>query len=201
MNDLKLQGHEPALRSAKKHSAAGYLELAGVLSPCYKSSRECVLTAFSLNPTAGGLHKIEQLAKKSDMMKNENDAPPLDIQDLLDDLNIIVKAPRKRFLNWQLEWPDLKKHCEEHLTRGDQPAVKELKYLELDYTQFKNMAPEEENGIEKGYEIPEVRKKPQRKRKAGQKKNEANTTTTSGVIISDTTAIITTTTSAITTTT
>lgn len=72
------------------------------------------------------------------------------------DLNSILRYQRHHTLTWDLEWPVLKVNCEKYHEMFEKRGFDEveLKYLELDYNQFKNrpMEIDESAGIEKGYE-------------------------------------------------
>lgn len=74
---------------------------------------------------------------------------------LCDDLAVVLSNPRYHVLSWILEWSDLSNLCEKYLvnSEGMRNLNKELKYLNIDYTQFKNLPSVTEYfGIEKGYE-------------------------------------------------
>jgi hypothetical protein len=76
---------------------------------------------------------------------------------LVDDLLIMINAPRWHLLSWVLDWPQLEEQCQALLRNPDiKRPTNELKYLVIDYTQFDEWTSEEEitavTGIEKGYE-------------------------------------------------
>ena len=72
------------------------------------------------------------------------------------DLSSILRYQRFRSLSWDLDWSELKTNCEHFLAdfeiRGFEDV--ELKYLDIDYNQFKDTPFNEDDyiGIEKGYE-------------------------------------------------
>lgn len=72
------------------------------------------------------------------------------------DLNSILRYQRYHRLTWELEWNELKMNCEKYLELFEERGFDEveLKYLDLDYNQFKDrpINDEEYCGIEKGYE-------------------------------------------------
>lgn len=72
------------------------------------------------------------------------------------DLNSILRYQRHHTLTWDFEWPVLKENCEKYYDMFEKRGFDEveLKYLELDYNQFKNCPVEydDSTGIEKGYE-------------------------------------------------
>lgn len=102
-------------------------------------------------------------------------------EQLCDDLVVVLSGPRYQFLSWVLTWPELKAECESYLNNTEgKNVVKELKYLRIDYNQFKDWPEIEDDssGIEKGYEMDEeteseydsdcstkIKKKRRRKRK------------------------------------
>lgn len=78
-------------------------------------------------------------------------------EQLCDDLAVILSSPRYQFLSWVMPWPELKAACNSYLVNTERNVVKELKYLNIDYNQFKDWPDDcpkrcEYGGIEKGYE-------------------------------------------------
>lgn len=78
---------------------------------------------------------------------------------LCDDLAVVLSSPRYHMLSWVLDWKELNALCERYLENAEEMrnTNKELKYLNIDYSQFKDWPSEEESkdeffGIEKGYE-------------------------------------------------
>ena len=78
---------------------------------------------------------------------------------LCDDLAVVLSSPRYHMLSWVLEWKELNSLCERYLENAEEMknTNKELKYLNIDYSQFKDWPSEDETkdiffGIEKGYE-------------------------------------------------
>ena len=78
---------------------------------------------------------------------------------LCDDLAVVLSSPRYHMLSWVLDWKELNTLCERYLENAEEMrnTNKELKYLNIDYSQFKNWPSEDESkdeffGIEKGYE-------------------------------------------------
>ncbi|XP_046406696.1 uncharacterized protein LOC124171566 isoform X2 [Ischnura elegans] len=78
---------------------------------------------------------------------------------LCDDLAVVLSGPRWHMLSWMLDWSHLSSLCERYLKDRDgmRNVTKELKYLNIDYSQFKDKpvagdSREEYSGIEKGYE-------------------------------------------------
>jgi len=78
-------------------------------------------------------------------------------KDITDDLLIVITAPRWHLLSWVMDWSDLEGTCAKLLAN---PSIREpseeLKFLNIDYTQFDEWSSDEEvtiyTGIEKGYE-------------------------------------------------
>lgn len=78
---------------------------------------------------------------------------------LCDDLAVVLSSPRYHMLSWVLDWNELNNLCERYLENAEEMrnTNKELKYLNIDYSQFKDWPSEDESkdeffGIEKGYE-------------------------------------------------
>ncbi|XP_055312611.1 uncharacterized protein LOC129574543 isoform X2 [Sitodiplosis mosellana] len=78
------------------------------------------------------------------------------------DLVCLLTVPRIKNLNWLVPWLDLKKECEELLVTEKKMQIVEnttasandkLKFINLNYDDFKDFTPHEYPGIEKGYEI------------------------------------------------
>ena len=76
---------------------------------------------------------------------------------MTEDLLIVISAPRWHLLSWVMDWSQLERKCVELL---EDPSIRvpkeELKYLNIDYTQFDEWSSDEEitifTGIEAGYE-------------------------------------------------
>ncbi len=86
-----------------------------------------------------------------------NEVESLKVEESLKtDLNSILRYQRYHALSWDLEWSELKANCEIYLEIFEKRGFDEveLKYLDLDYEQFKNRPNQYEDfgGIEKGYE-------------------------------------------------
>ncbi|XP_043253441.1 uncharacterized protein LOC122397971 isoform X2 [Colletes gigas] len=79
---------------------------------------------------------------------------------LCDDLSVVLSSPRYHMLSWVLDWKELNSLCERYLENAEEMrnTNKELKYLNIDYSQFKDWPSEDDTtkdiffGIEKGYE-------------------------------------------------
>lgn len=78
---------------------------------------------------------------------------------LCDDLAVVLSSPRYQMLSWVLDWAELSIMCEKYLENGEEMrnTTKELKFLNIDYNQFKDWPSGEDEkdeyyGIEKGYE-------------------------------------------------
>ncbi|XP_015599580.1 uncharacterized protein LOC107269825 [Cephus cinctus] len=78
---------------------------------------------------------------------------------LCDDLAVVLSSPRYHMLSWVLDWKELNGLCERYLENAEEMrnTNKELKYLNIDYSQFKDWPSEDDTkdvfyGIEKGYE-------------------------------------------------
>lgn len=179
-----------------------YLFLARILHGHQQLEQECILTAFSMNPTAECFELVCKLAESNQKAANETASHPntsqsesidalytitsvellLNSKDydvlqapnsLLDsltclsegvrsDLVSLLTIPRIKNLNWLLSWPDLEKECQALLDIEKKRQIVEnttaaandkLKYIKLNYDDFKDFTPHEYPGIEKGYEI------------------------------------------------
>ncbi|XP_046682999.1 mucin-12-like isoform X2 [Homalodisca vitripennis] len=77
-------------------------------------------------------------------------------QTMCDDLSTVISSARYQVLNWHLDWAELSSRCESYILSGKEvrSTEKELKYLNIDYNQFKDWPNDREydTGIEKGFE-------------------------------------------------
>ncbi|KAB7496756.1 Toll-interacting protein [Armadillidium nasatum] len=78
-------------------------------------------------------------------------------KELCDDLAVVLSSPRWQVLSWKLEKSQLLNICEKYMNNVDSAknVTKELKFLNIDYNQFKHLPSaevDEFTGIEKGYE-------------------------------------------------
>lgn len=78
------------------------------------------------------------------------------------DLSVVISSPRVKTLSWLLEWKDLESNCLillsdkaklEMISKTVATANDRLKFLNLDYNQFRHLTQMEYPGIEKGYEM------------------------------------------------
>ncbi|XP_014213027.1 mucin-19 [Copidosoma floridanum] len=77
-----------------------------------------------------------------------------------DDLAVVLSSQRYHVLTWWLDWKELSELCERYLENAEEMrnTNRELKYLNIDYSQFKdrpyddNSVDDQYIGIEKGYE-------------------------------------------------
>ncbi|XP_018329586.1 uncharacterized protein LOC108739956 isoform X2 [Agrilus planipennis] len=211
MNDLERQKNEEnslKVTEITNRLATGFLRLADVLDDHLKVSRECVLTAFSLQPNELTIQRVIMLAKRSgyevldtgQKWKCKLHPPAKDTDEVLwqcgecgeymskiefpsalntdtalcealvseelglssqlcDDLAVVIAGPRYQFLSWRLEWADLNNLCILYLNDPDRTKnlVKELKFVQIDYSMFTHIKKEPEDdelaGIERGYEM------------------------------------------------
>lgn len=190
----------------EKQTSLRYLYLARILHAHPNLEKECILTAFSMNPTNECFQLVCKLAETqiaeeatdvattaaaTTSAQNESiDAlPTLTCSErllsskeydasrapnhLLDsltclsetvrsDLVSLLTVPRIKNLNWLVPWPELKKECEallnaekkfEIVENTTAASMDKLKYINLNYDDFKDFTPHEYPGIEKGYEI------------------------------------------------
>ena len=64
---------------------------------------------------------------------------------LTDDLLIVISAPRWHMLSWVMAWPELHTKCADLLKDPTlRDPIEDLKYLNIDYTQFNGWSSDEE---------------------------------------------------------
>lgn len=84
---------------------------------------DCVLTAFSLDPTKSGLDRVYEImpAITSTMVENVDFLDDeTDMSDkLCQDLVILLNSERDSSLNWNLDWVELKNNCERYLAKAE----------------------------------------------------------------------------------
>lgn len=78
------------------------------------------------------------------------------------DLATLLDVPRIKSLTWLIPWPELRKSCSELLQDEKKKEIVEkttamangkLKFINLNYDEYKDFTPHEYPGIEKGYEV------------------------------------------------
>lgn len=187
----------------EKKTSQRYLFLAKILQNYRQLEQECILTAFSMNPTQECFELVCKLAESNDKVTDdENSSQPntshsesidalhtitsvdlllnskeydvlrapnrlLDSLTMLSegvrsDLVCLLTMPRIKNLNWCVPWPQLKIECQALLDVEKKRQIVEnttananekLKFINLNYEDFKDFKPHEYPGIEKGYEI------------------------------------------------
>lgn len=173
----------PEILELEKHISKRYLFLANVLQSYPDLKRECILTVFSLNPSRENFELIRSLYETQPDKEGNRDSSSIvstkiasshcrsdnstNLHIILPeaircDLTCLLSVPRIKNLNCSSPWPELKKACEELLQAEKKKQMVEnctakakdkLKYISLNYDEFKNFKPYEYPGIEKGYEI------------------------------------------------
>ncbi|KAF2354666.1 hypothetical protein FHG87_014578 [Trinorchestia longiramus] len=78
-------------------------------------------------------------------------------KELCDDLAVVLSSPRWQGLSWMFGWRHLGPLCQKYFVDANavKNLTKELKYLDIDYAQFRHLPcveVDEFSGIEKGYE-------------------------------------------------
>lgn len=78
-------------------------------------------------------------------------------ESVINDLAVVVHSQRWQVLCWKKGWEELESLCQRYVSNQDsmRSVTKELRYLKVDYSQFKDMPRPERGefwGIEKGYE-------------------------------------------------
>lgn len=188
--------------SLEKQTSQQYLFLAQILHAHPKLEQECILTAFSMNPTDECFQLVCELADRNnkatestsqgnkpiqnesidalhsitstEVLLNSKDYNALKAPNrLLDSLTSLSEAvrsdlvclltkPRIKNLNWMVPWPELKAECKSLLVVEKKLQIVEnttakandnLKFINLNYEDFKDFTPHEYPGIETGYEI------------------------------------------------
>lgn len=147
------------LLNFEKQISDRYLFLHNILYS-YTEKRECVLTAFSMNPTQSNFELVCKYSEESG--SNDQKAMPLLSDALKSDLGCLLSQPRIKKLCWSSPWPELKKECQELmqtenkikiLKNSTATANDNLKYLDLNYDDFVDFKPHKYPGIEDGYDI------------------------------------------------
>lgn len=137
---------------------------------CDKRPTECQLPTMKID--TGQIGESDQCNNTLHISKSEVNqtkdsmSSPLYISDastlgiphkLCDDLSTVISSARYQVLSWNLDWQELSTRCESYIMEGKElrSSEKELKYLNIDYNQFKDWPirdDEDEPGIEKGFE-------------------------------------------------
>ncbi|XP_045102614.1 mucin-17-like isoform X1 [Portunus trituberculatus] len=127
----------------------------------YKSTENFIEQLSQEPPSKSKLTNLSPGHQNYDVLTQPNqvlDAEQLGItKELCDDLAVVLSSPRWQVLSWVLDWGELSKICGQYIKDADSAKnmTKELKYLNIDYSQFQNMPSAEITeftGIEKGYE-------------------------------------------------
>ncbi|KAK8389574.1 hypothetical protein O3P69_008937 [Scylla paramamosain] len=127
----------------------------------YKSTENFIEQLSQEPPIKSKLTNLCPGHQNYDVLTQPNqvlDAEQLGItKELCDDLAVVLSSPRWQVLSWMLDWGELSKICGQYIKDADSAKnmTKELKYLNIDYSQFQNMPSAEITeftGIEKGYE-------------------------------------------------
>ena len=80
---------------------------------------------------------------------------------LTDDLLILISAPRWHMLSWVMAWPELHTKCADLLKDPTlRDPIEDLKYLNIDYTQFNGWSSDEEVTIFTGNLTNEEKDRP-----------------------------------------
>lgn len=157
-----------SIMEKEKDISKRYIFLAGVVKADPDLERECVLTAFSMNPTEDSFDLVCHLNEFRGRQMSEHKQQKFAAwhrrlsQSTISDLTNFIMGPRFKRLSWALPWPQLQLECAE-LVRTEKKrrivehstasANEKLKFVHLNYDDFKDMAPLELPGIQKGYEM------------------------------------------------
>jgi len=110
---------------AEHRLADEFLLLSELVRESVAAHRECLLTAFSLRPTAEGLEALEQVAPPPDTTKDKGSMLGLTGEvigcstEVCDDLLIILNSARWPLLKWETEWPQLRDICAHYMQDPD----------------------------------------------------------------------------------
>lgn len=152
-----------SIMEKEKEISKRYIFLAGVVKADSSLERECILTAFSMNPTEEFYALVCQLnGHRSQITTNRKEMVWNKRNEMASDLSNFIMGPRIKKLSWELPWSQLQVECED-LVRTEKKrriienstatANEKLKFINLDYADFKNLAPQEIPGIHNGFEI------------------------------------------------
>lgn len=152
-----------SIMEKEKEISKRYIFLAGVVKADSSLERECILTAFSMNPTEEFYALVCYLNdNRNQITTNGNEMIWNKRNEMAADLSNFIMGPRIKKLSWDLPWQELKIACEE-LVRTEKKrqiienstaaANEKLKFINLDYAEFRNLAPQEIPGIHNGFEI------------------------------------------------
>lgn len=136
---------------------------------------EFLLNAFCVNPCEDTLHALVKHKEKlldlgiPEITSSSQTYPtklleftntPLLTPALCDDLNVVLSSTRMQHLHWSLEWNQMLTRCQDYVEQYkdlDHLLSQQLKYLEIDYNQYKDIplsydVNDPYLGVEKGYE-------------------------------------------------
>lgn len=165
-DDLNIEA--TSIMEKERDISKRYMFLSGVVRADPGLERECILTAFSLNPTEENFDLVRRLNEHRDQHINEHNLPKVmawhrHLSDsTISDLTNFIMGPRFKKLSWDLPWPQLQLECatlvrtekkRQIVEHGTASANEKLKFVHLNYDDFKDMMPQELPGIQKGYEI------------------------------------------------
>ncbi|XP_053619198.1 uncharacterized protein LOC128680224 isoform X2 [Plodia interpunctella] len=210
LEKLKLKTEKEAeARSTEQTLASWFTSLGSLLACSVRIQCECVLTAFSVHPTAAMYDKIcaqprlttkqviqepkeetksefgswasdsrsqTNLVKTSETLNLKQTQQHTNVMstaifaegealglsaELCQDLTVCLSGPRVKTLSWDMDREVLLENCRTYMERthgGTRALTTELKYLNLDPSEYQHLPEEEDNendvyyGIEKGYE-------------------------------------------------
>lgn len=172
-----------AIIEIEKKISHRFLILADYLNYYTDLKYECILTAFSMNPTIENFNIICVHAKRTkkicyeyiddgnksnkitnDITLMESSPQSQDVAKKLlsetvqRDLITLVNVSRLKNLTWNSSWSKLESECLELLNTEKKRTIienssKQLQYLNINYDDIRNLRAHEYPGIESGYEI------------------------------------------------
>lgn len=177
MHDLEFSNYDEDVQATsilekEKEISKRYIFLAGVVKDDPDLERECILTAFSLNPSEESFELVSSLNEsRNKCMAPTDEQTQRKIawnrcvpESICPDLPDFIRSRRIKTLSWDIPWPQLKINCEK-LVRTEEKrrfvenstatANEKLQYInfKLNYEDFKDLTPQEVPGIHQGFEI------------------------------------------------
>lgn len=168
INRLEVQMNNPAsdlleIINAERWLSKIFIFLANLFSGDPILKRECILTAFSLNPKSKNYDLVNSVRPDQTINNNKSPTSAIKSESLKIDLFSLINVCRMKQLSWDKPWSELKKECKDLLTTGRKEQIikltkaiakENLAFLNRDSNQetFKNLKPYKYAGIERGYE-------------------------------------------------
>ena len=135
------------------------LGLSSCLSVCHGLPVRMPICTWNLSRDKKKARNLEGLISiRGELITEAANYNPLDVpcrslqpdvlqlsRQLTDDLLILISAPRWHMLSWVMAWPELHTKCADLLKDPTlRDPIEDLKYLNIDYTQFNGWSSDEE---------------------------------------------------------